>query len=258
MLSKEERDRRSKSFGAAADLYDRFRPRPPASFLAWAIGDGVERIVDIGAGTGVATASLATMVTDVIAVEPDDEMRAILEARLPSVRAFKGTGEQMPLPDSSVDAVVASTSWHWVEPSQGLNEVARVLRPGGSFTPFWIGLDPDGAFLALAAAALSSGEDSALSDQVLDQSNRIVPSLIIPDGAGFTKPEPGTHHWTIALTADELLGLLGTFSWILLMEEGRRQEVFVQAKAALTSLGIEGDVTVEVEYVAEGFKATRL
>ena len=37
----------------------------------------------------------------------------------------------MPLPDASVDAVVASSSWHWVDLVPALREVGRVLVPGG-------------------------------------------------------------------------------------------------------------------------------
>jgi ubiquinone/menaquinone biosynthesis C-methylase UbiE len=258
MLSDEEKLQRSKSFGEAAHPYDRFRPRPPRELLAWIFPRNVERVLDLGAGTGVASASLAEFADEVIAVEPDDAMRAVLEERLPYVTAVKGTGENMPLADNWVDALVASTSWHWVEPVQGLAEIRRVVKPGGVFSAFWVGPDPEGAFLAMAANALSTNSDQSSSDEILDTSNRIDPVLRIAEGSGFGPIEQKSVRWDIALNAEDLLGLLGTMSWILTMSEEKRQGVFVKAREALTMLGIVGDTTVDVQYLAEGFKATRL
>ncbi|MEV8514440.1 hypothetical protein [Dactylosporangium sp. NPDC051484] len=45
------------SFGAAAALYDRIRPRYPEAALRWALGDEPRAIVDLGAGTGILTPS---------------------------------------------------------------------------------------------------------------------------------------------------------------------------------------------------------
>ena len=61
----------------------------------------------------------------------------------------------MPLPDSCADAVVASASWHWMDPVPALHEVARVLVPGGILGALWSGPDPEGPFLAQARALLA-------------------------------------------------------------------------------------------------------
>src|SRR6476659_9885630 len=63
------------SFGAAAGLYDRIRPRYPLEALRWALGDAPREIVDLGAGTGILPRQLRELGHRVIAVEPDDEMR---------------------------------------------------------------------------------------------------------------------------------------------------------------------------------------
>jgi SAM-dependent methyltransferase len=258
MLSDAEKLQRSKSFGEAAHLYDRFRPRPPHELLEWIVPNNVESVLDLGAGTGVATASLAGFADEVVAVEPNDAMRAVLEDRLPFVRALKGTGEDLPMPDNSVDVLVASTSWHWIEPVQGIREVRRVLKPGGTFGAFWVGPDPEGAFLAMAAEALSTNNERSSGDEILDTSNRIDAVLRIPEGSGFGPIEQKSIRWDVALTADDLLGLLATFSWIITMSDEKRRSVFDKAREALTMLGIEGEKTVDVQYLAEGFKATRL
>ena len=64
--------------------------------------------------------------------------------------------------------------------------------------------------------------------------------------------------WDVALSADELVGLLGTFSWVILMEEGARERLFETARRLLRdALGVEGDVTVDVGYRAEVWRAHR-
>jgi hypothetical protein len=61
--------------------------------------------------------------------------------------------------------------------------------------------------------------------------------------------------WDVALTADELIGLLGTFSWIITMPEDRRTHVIAEARRLLRDgLGISGDVTVDVQYRSEAWR----
>ena len=59
----------------------------------------------------------------------------------------------MPLPDASADAVIASSSWHWVDPVPALHEVGRVLVPGGALGAVWSGPDRDAAFIAEARSS---------------------------------------------------------------------------------------------------------
>jgi SAM-dependent methyltransferase len=69
----------------------------------------------------------------VIAVEPLPEMRALLEAAVPNTEVLAGSAEELPLPDQSVDAVVAASAFHWFDHDRALPEIYRVLAPGGAF-----------------------------------------------------------------------------------------------------------------------------
>jgi ubiquinone/menaquinone biosynthesis C-methylase UbiE len=69
----------------------------------------------------------------VIAVEPIPEMRAQLEAAVPDTEVLAGSAEKLPLPDQSVDAVVAASAFHWFDHDRALPEIYRVLAPGGAF-----------------------------------------------------------------------------------------------------------------------------
>src|SRR5690349_310742 len=103
------------SFGAAADAYDRARPSYPAEVVDWLL-EGVDGpVVDVGAGTGKLTASLAARRDAVVAVEPDDGMRAVLAAQLAGVDARAGTAEAMPLESACAGLVTSAQAWHWVD-----------------------------------------------------------------------------------------------------------------------------------------------
>ncbi len=255
---------RSGSFGAVASDYERFRPGPPAGAVDWLLERPASTVVDLGAGTGAMTKQLVGRVDHVVAIEPDDRMRNILVSNLPEVTALRGTGESMPLDDGSVDAVLASNCWHWMDLETTLRETSRVLAPGGTLGVVWVGPDPEGPFVARAQAMLtetSSGQSGPSEDsergadlgrEVMDTDNRVETVLRIPDGFSFVQPEHITLTWDLPLTADDLIGLLGTFSWIITMPDDRRAHVIAEARRVLgDGLGISGDVTVDVQYRSE-------
>ncbi len=107
---------------------------------------GVDRIVEVGAGTGRLTLALIGRAADVVAVEPALPLRRILARKLASadrgdrVRVMHGFFDQLPLPDDSSDLVVACSAFtpaagHGGE--AGLSEMERVCRPGGCVAIVW-------------------------------------------------------------------------------------------------------------------------
>jgi demethylmenaquinone methyltransferase/2-methoxy-6-polyprenyl-1,4-benzoquinol methylase len=84
-------------------------------------------VVDLGAGTGAANADLGHRT--VIAVDPAPEMMALN----PAERRMIGKGEMLPLEDASVDAVFSAYVFRNLDSiATTLDEIARVLRPGGA------------------------------------------------------------------------------------------------------------------------------
>jgi SAM-dependent methyltransferase len=125
------RAQRASSFGRVADEYERGRPGYPPEAIDWLLGPAQLDVLDLGAGTGKLTRALLDAGHRVIAVEPLQEMRAILTATLPAAYALAGTAEQLPLEDASVDAVTVGAAFHWFDERAALAEIARVLRPPG-------------------------------------------------------------------------------------------------------------------------------
>jgi SAM-dependent methyltransferase len=134
---------RSRSFDRAAEEYERTRPDYPLEVLdALPLGADVE-VLDVGAGTGKLTRVLAQRYRRVIAVEPLDGMRAILDRVVPEAESRAGSAEAIPLPDASVDGVFAGQAFHWFANDRAIAEIARVLRPGGVLALIWNSPDDD-------------------------------------------------------------------------------------------------------------------
>jgi SAM-dependent methyltransferase len=131
----------ARSFDLAAEEYEATRPSYPDELLDLLPVASGATVLDLGAGTGKLTRVLARRYARVIAVEPLDGMRAILERVVRDVEALPGSAEQIPLDDASVDAVFAAQAFHWFDHARAIPEIARVLRPGGVLAIVWNGPD---------------------------------------------------------------------------------------------------------------------
>ena len=137
----------SRGFELVADVYERARPGYPPEAVAW-IADRLDlregrTVLDLGAGTGKLTRALLHTGARVIAVEPGDAMRAQLERAVPRAETLRGSAEQIPLPDASVDAIAVGQAFHWFRHDEAIPELHRVLGPGGGVALVWNSRDPD-------------------------------------------------------------------------------------------------------------------
>lgn len=128
-------------FSKASSTYVSGRPGYPKEIDSWlrdSLGLGPnKRVVDLGAGTGKFTAHLAPTGAEVIAVEPVRPMLDELRRCYPSVRAEEGSASRIPLADESVDAVCCAQSFHWFASNETMEEIKRVLKPGGILGLIW-------------------------------------------------------------------------------------------------------------------------
>ncbi len=134
--------RRAKSqafFSSAAGQWDRLRDDLFGTTFQFqgllGLIDGEWTIADLGCGTGRTSEALAPFFRKVIAVDASESMLAAARARLAShanVDLRQGTLEALPMEAASVDAACLMLVLHHVaDPAKVLQEVARVLKPGG-------------------------------------------------------------------------------------------------------------------------------
>jgi len=117
--------------------YERGRPGWPPEVVDLPGLPATATVLDLGAGTGKLTRLLVPAFSRVIAVEPADAMRRMLETFCPEAEALAGTGQGIPLADASVDAVFAAQAFHWFDDERAVAEIARVLRPCGALVLMW-------------------------------------------------------------------------------------------------------------------------
>lgn len=122
-----------------ADAYDRFMGRfsqPLAIEFARLAGvRRGQRALDVGCGPGALTRVLVDLLgaDQVAAVDPSPPFVAAARERLPRVDVREASAEELPFPDAAYDAALAQLVVHFMsDPVQGLREMARVTRPGGT------------------------------------------------------------------------------------------------------------------------------
>ncbi|WP_369391052.1 class I SAM-dependent methyltransferase [Streptomyces sp. CG1] len=234
---------RAHSFNSAAAQYAANRPSyPPALFdaieeLAGRSLSGA-RVVDVGAGTGIATALLHDRGADVLAVEPGEGMAAEFRRGLPQLPIVRGNGNALPVADAYADFVTYAQAWHWTDTARSVPEALRVLRPGGALAVWWNtdALDVDwiaeaadrtGRFLGVDVAAKKrkAGERTDLAD---------------PSGRlDFVRRDV---RWTRRVPVDTHLANIGSHSAFLVASQERRTAYLEEERAHLLKVFPDGIV----------------
>jgi SAM-dependent methyltransferase len=224
------------SFGSAAAAYEKHRPDYAHAAVRWALRPAPgQRVLDLGAGTGKLTATLVAVGADVVAVEPDPAMLAELRGTLPAVRALVGSAESIPLPDGSVDAVLAGHALHWFDMAVAGAEIARVVVPGGILAGLWNVVD-DGVEWVSGLGRV--GGSAAIGARDLLSSWRAATSGVhLPgDGQGhFGFAEQAEFPHEQHHTADSLVARIATHAGLLVLPEQEREATLGQIRHFLAS-----------------------
>jgi SAM-dependent methyltransferase len=124
-----------------AEQYERARPDYPAEAIAELVRalrlGPASRTVELGAGTGKLTRALLPRCGLLVAVEPVAEMRRELAARVPGARVLGAVAEALPLRARTASAVASGQAFHWFANREALDEIHRVLVPGGRLGLVW-------------------------------------------------------------------------------------------------------------------------
>jgi len=239
-------------FASAADAYERGRPGYPDEAVAWIagrVGLGPGRdVLDLAAGTGKLTRALVPFGARVVAVEPIDEMREQLFRALPDVDAFDGTAESIPLPDGSVDGVTCAQAFHWFRDREALQEIRRVLRPGGALALIWNIRDLSDPLQARIHEIITEHGAEVRSHRDIDPAGTVA-------GSGLFGPvEHRSWPYAQQLSRAHLVDRIASTSYIAILDPDTRAEVLSRVLEAADGL----PEPITIPYVTDVYIAARL
>lgn len=152
-------------FNTVAAEYAAGRPGYPA-VLFETIAEELGRplagahVIDLGAGTGIASRQLAERGARVTAVELSGPMLGQIAAS-PAVRPVQASANALPFRAAVADLVTCAQAWHWMDPDRAVPEMRRVLRAGGLFAAWWNHIRRDAAWEAGQRARIDAVNPAA-------------------------------------------------------------------------------------------------
>ena len=251
------RERRN-VFGEVADDYDRIRPGYPAALaddLLAAAGGGP--VLEVGAGTGKATVLFDRPGVELICLEPDTRMAAVLRHKLPAVTVLETPFEDW-RPDRGYRLLISAQAWHWIDPDRRADLAWAALAPGGLFAPFWnvFGVADPALHAALAEVDARHGLTdqtahrlAAAARQPLDAFEREWPQLGLTDGR-FTDLTSRRYTSTLSYSTDRYRAYLLSTSLYRLLDPAQAGTVLDDAAAVIEAHGgvIEFSVCTDVAF----------
>lgn len=231
------------SFNAVAAKYAATRPSyPPQLFveveeLAGRPLSGAD-VLDVGAGTGIATRLLHDHGAHVTAVEPGAGMATQLLAEIPHATLVRGDGDRLPFADETADFVTYAQSWHWTDPARSVPEALRVLRPGGALAMWWNVDDPESVWMA--------EQQERLLRRVPNHHRHSTPAeagdRIRELGLGLEPASRDDLRWTREISVDHHLELLSSHSFLAVLDQAEQDSILAAEREALLEVFPDGVV----------------
>jgi SAM-dependent methyltransferase len=232
-------------FAEAADAYERGRPEY-APAVVGAISAELRlppgaRVLDLAAGTGKLTRALLGSGLDVVAVEPQPALRELLAATVGGERVRNGLAESIPLPDRSVVAVTVADAFHWFDRDVALEEIRRVLRPGGGLAVLSTVPDWRGASWAHEVGTLMAGlrpEHPHFDGPPWQDAVRAAGGWGVPREIRVTTSQPAVP--------ERLVDYLASLSWVAALPERQRADTLAEIGAIVSAGETPAELPVHV------------
>ncbi|MFF0270435.1 class I SAM-dependent methyltransferase [Kribbella sp. NPDC004536] len=123
------------TFGEDAELYDRVRPTYPRELfdnLARQVGAHHPRVLEIGPGTGQATAAMLERGWNVTALELSPGLAEVLQRKYPTIEVIVADFDTWDLRPAEYDLVISATAFHWLDPETRVQRCVELVKPGGA------------------------------------------------------------------------------------------------------------------------------
>ena len=231
-----------------ADLYDQARPSYPLALvdevLEFSGARESDRAVEVGAGTGKATALFAARGLDVVAIEPSAEMAAVARrnfAGYDNVTIAETEFERWQPPGHEFRLVFSGQAWHWIAPEVRYVAARAALEDGGALAVFWN--VPDWSRCDLSE---DLGEVYRRHGRAGDTDDPLNPATRpgeedwageIAGASGLGAAEVRRYRWHSDYATDEYLDLLGTHSACLILDPPERDGLLSDVGAVIDAHG---------------------
>lgn len=238
-------------FENVVEEYDRGRPAYPAA-LYDELGP-FERlvVVEIGAGTGIATRQLIERGAHVVAFDAGPAVIAQAKRRTPDLAAAIGDGSRLPLADASADLVCVAQAWHWLDPSVRTAEMRRVLRPGGRLATWWSHPRVDDAvWLADYWSVIEATCEGAHRSQAQTDWG---PTLA--EGGHLTITDVFEFNWMREVSADDWITDQASHSYVATLSEPTKSALLAELRAVVMRAFNHGQM--RIPFVTRLWIATR-
>jgi SAM-dependent methyltransferase len=242
-LDDDRRRELARAYLSGAGRYDRVRPGYPPAVADWVVPADARQAVDVGAGTGLFTRDLVERGIEATAIDPSEDMLAVLATHLPEVPAVVGTAEHTGLPRSSADLLVLAQTWHWCDHAATVREAARVLRPGGRLAVVWNQLDVSLPWVHRLSRIMHAGDVFSPEDR---------PSF----GPSFGPSEELLVHWTQELAVEDVVDLARSRSYYRRASPALRSRVETNLSWYLTDyLAFRPGAVLRLPYYTHAWRA---
>ncbi len=223
-------------FDSVAERYHKTRPRYPdviwdALFEITGIEPGA-RVLEIGAGTGIATAELVRRGCHVTALEPGATMAAIIERDLGGtglVDVVVGDFAAWEWDGVPFDLAIGATSLHWIDRPVLNERLPKVVRPGGhaALLHYLHVAGGDQAFFEAAQSCYEQWDPNYWNPNYPEHRLRsphdpIHRATLLDGLPGFSASE--SQYWLVDVPSDRdhYLSLISTYSTTLRLPEGNQ------------------------------------
>ncbi len=230
-------------YSAVAQTYARVRPSYPNSCiqqaLAWGHLSSGNHILEIGCGPGIATLTLAELGFQITALEPSDAASQLAQARcqnFPQVKIINTPFETWQPEQTSYGAVLAATSFHWLDPNLRCPRIASLLKPQGPLILLWNvpsqpHLDVFKTMAPIYADLAPHLGDYETSAQHLAGLETLKTHIL--ESGYFQEFQQAHQAWELTYSISDYLALLSTLSPYIALEPELRLTLFARLKASL-------------------------
>jgi len=236
---------KSSWYSSVAKAYDHARPRYPAKLMEKLqgiaqLGSG-KKVLEIGCGPGIATVDIAKIGVDLICLEPSLAACQIAQqncAEYNNVNFVNSTFENWELDEAKFDLILATTSFHWIDPDIRTKKIAASLNQEGIVALLW-NTPPQVNYATYQTIAnvyqthvpnLAKYETPASHQTNL---NKMGQELINSDLFQNLQQEQVINQ--VIYSVEDYLTLLSTLSPYIKLETEQRNILFVELAKALQS-----------------------